>query len=109
MTSAAQIQAEISAGVVEIINLMGSNFTLTDKDGTAYTVRGCITSTNNSNVALVNSVGIESSVFYCLPQASLPRKLEKLNLGGGKTRVINAVHELIVNGTTVAIKMVLDA
>lgn len=108
MTSAAQIEAETTKAVLQIITLMGSNFVWTNTGGTSATLRGVLNVANSRDAAQVNSASVESSTFHCLPPTTLPRKLERITLPGGAIRTIQEVHEVILNNKTVLLKMVLD-
>lgn len=108
MTSAAQIEAETTTAVIQIIQLMGSNFVWTDTDDNDRTLRGVLNVANSRDASLVNSANVEPGTFHCLPQTTLPRKFERITLPGGSIRTIQEVHEVVLNNKTVLLKMVLD-
>lgn len=108
MTSSLQMQRETETAAKQIINLMGSYFILEDDQGAQRTVRGVIASITNEDKILINSFGVESSLFYCLPVTPLPNKFDRIILNGGIPKIIQAVHEIVINNVTVVLKMVLN-
>ena len=106
--NAAEIERQTSIAAFQIIEAMGSYYVWENDAGDTMTIRGVVASIANNDTALINSVGIESSLFYCLPQPTLPKKFETITQPGGQRRVIQSVHEIVANNKTVALKMVLS-
>ena len=94
------LDAEFISGISKIIDELGSIHTL-KAAGVTNIVRGVVSRVEDRNAQLVNSVSIESKIFYCMPLAVKPKKFDQLTDSQGTNYVIKDVHDLIVSGAIV--------
>jgi len=96
-------------GIKRIIDEFGQVFTYTEPGQAPRQIEGVITTVQNGNAQLVNSVDIESEVFYCRANVAAPRKFGTIVSNAGKRFVIQETHAMEVKGVTVCYKSILKA
>jgi len=96
---------DIKQGYADIVNMLGTDFTLEHNDETSETIRGHVVPMGKEDVAIVNALGIDAVFVHCLAAPTLV-KFEKLVAPSGRYYSIEAVHEVYVNNTLVGQKVV---
>lgn len=96
-------------GINKILNTLGSVMTLRKPSGDERDVLSVFTSIGQSDGQLINALGIEGKLIYCLPLTPPPQKFDRFVMPGGRAYVIHDAHDVIVEGVLVAHKCAVKA
>lgn len=105
MKTAAQAISDLQSGYVQMIDTVGTDFTLTHLDDTTQTIKAHIVPAGKEDTAIVNSVGIDAIFLHC-HAAPVIKKNEMITSPSGREYSVEASHEVYVKNILVGQKVI---